>query len=188
MRKAITIAIVIAMAAPVVMTAENIQWDFEDGCPPLEIIKANILDNDITFVNSTYRSQMLTAINTILSCVDNAQWSTAYTASYTLGSYCDTYIDDDDVAYNIANILEAIADEYDSGDPETFFCCEIDSDDAGFLDDGTEDGCLMSIDIEKIPVHKEACREKYRKKWGGWHHFQGCTYTNHWIFHIDWGE
>ena len=161
------IAVALAMAMPATMAAETLDWDFESGCPPLDIIKANILDNDITFTSSTYRSAMLTAINAIYDYVDNEQYSNATSAADALDGYCDTYIEDEVVAGNVAVVLGAIADVYE-WDPDDFWCTTTSSADAGVIDDGTEDGCLLTIEWGWETVHKdEACEEKYRRKWDG---------------------
>jgi len=183
------IAIAVAMALPAVapaQTAETLDWDFESGCPPLDIIKANILDNDMTFTSPTYRSAMLTAINAIYDYVDLGQYSNAASAADALAGNCDTYIEEEVVAGNVAVVLGAIADVYE-WDPDDLWCTTTSPADAGVIDDGTEDGCLLWIEWGWEPVHKaEACEEKYRTRWGGWHHFPACGYANK--FYFRWGR
>jgi len=176
------IAVALAMVLPAVMTAETLDWDFESGCPPLDIIKANILDNDMTFTSSTYRSAMLTAINAIYDYVDLGQYSNAASAADALAGNCDTYIEAEVVTGNVAVVLGAIADVYE-WDPDDLWCTTTSPADAGVIDDGTEDGCLLTIEFGWKTVHKaEACEEKYRERWDGWHHFPACDYTKDFYF------
>ncbi|MBD3286944.1 hypothetical protein GF359_09865 [candidate division WOR-3 bacterium] len=173
MRKAITIAIVIAMAVPAITVAQTYNWyDYTKETPLLDEVLYGISIDSITFSQSTYETGFLNAAQAFETARNACNYSSCVSYAQSMERFAQ-YITDSDRRNAVEEVTEALQTIY-SYSASAFEASCIDPDDEDGLGDrlyATPKGTLtIRITIEHCDTcdtrffkhQEEACRHRLR--------------------------
>jgi len=151
------IAIVLAMALPVVASADAVSYyDYTTSTRMLEMVEDAIQGGRITFDTEVHKTAFLAGIQQLYNYRDAENWSACVTIADNLASTALQVIPDDGASSNVSAICSTVGDIYGT-ENDAMDNCSMSKEDEQTLDDNLGDLCGWHVEPYIRFGHEDDC-------------------------------